>query len=481
MSVGKHTLTNLAGSVAPMLVAIVTIPQYLTNIGEERYGVLAVIWLLLAYFGFVDLGFGRAVAQRLARLADAPARERSRVVWTGVLASAALGVAGGVLLYFTVRYLIAAHFTMSPAMRQEAMESVVWLSIALPFVVPGTICSGVLHARLRFYEANVIQSCGTILTQVLPLCVALSGRVELRYLVATVLLTRSLTSLATLAACWRHAPLERPSIDRAHLLEMLSYGKWVTLMNIVGALLVVIDRFAIATLAGARSVAHYSVPYDLVTRVTVLSASISSAVFPRVAAANEQEGHELAFRATAVLMAVMTPIAITGILLLQPFLSFWVGKDFAAASAGVGEVVLVGIWMNGIAVPQHSRFLATENPKKLAINYLIELAAYVLALWIAVSAWGVVGAACAYTLRTMLDTLLVLRLNRTLRQVASAAAPSLLLVLGALAVRACAPSLVVGLIAGGGLIALALFMNRQTNAIVFRHLVRPRPVKGIAA
>jgi O-antigen/teichoic acid export membrane protein len=482
MSIGKHTLANLSGSVVPMLVALATIPQYLALIGEERYGALAVIWLLLAYFGFVDFGFGRAVAQRLARLTEAPARERSCVVWTGVLTSAVLGVGGSGLLYFTAQYLIATHFTMSAPMRQEALDSVAWLAAALPFIVPGTICSGVLHARLRFYEANIIQSCGTVLGQVLPLCVALTGHVELQYLVPAVLLARCFTNAAMLAACWRHVPLEAgPFIDREHLLEMMTYGKWVTLMNIVGALLVVIDRFAIAALVGARSVAYYSVPYDLVTRVTVLSASISSAVFPRVAAANDKEGRELAFRAGKVLLAFMTPIAVAGIVLLHPFLVFWIGTDFAAASAGVGEVLLVGIWMNAIAVPQHSRFLAAENPKRLAINYLIELAAYVLALWIAVREWGVIGAACAYTLRTTLDMLLVLHLNRTMRQVVPVLVPPLFFVLAALAVHMATPVLMLELIAGLGLVASCLYMHRQTYKIVVRHLAGSQRLKGMVS
>jgi O-antigen/teichoic acid export membrane protein len=471
MSIGKHTLANLAGSVAPMLVALVTVPHYLSAIGEERYGVLAVIWLLLAYFGFVDLGFGRAVAQRLAWLTDACAQERSRVVWTGVLASAAMGAGGGALLYFTANYLVAAHFTMSASMRQEAAGSVLWLAIALPLLIPGAICSGVLHARLRFREANVIQSCGAIAAQVLPLCVALSGRVELRVLVLTALLTRAFTTLALLAACWRHVPLQGPSIDREHLLGMVSYGKWVTLMNIVGALLVVIDRLAIATFAGARWVAHYSVPYDLVTRTTVLPASVSSAVFPRAAAVGDKEGRELALRASVVLLAIMTPIVVAGAVLIRPFLAFWVGQDFAAASAGVGEVLLLGIWVNAVAVPQHSRLLATGNARKLSINYVIELAAYVVALWIGVRVAGVLGAACAYTLRAALDALLVLRLNGTLRDSASSAMPSLTLLLAALALRFLAePSYAQAFIAAL-IFAAVLHLHRRTYARVVLHLV----------
>jgi O-antigen/teichoic acid export membrane protein len=169
----------------------------------------------------------------------------------------------------------------------------------------------------------------------------------------------------------------------------------------------------------------------------------------------------------------MTPVVITGILLLEPFLVLWVGKDFAAESAGVGELILLGIWMNAIAVPQHFRFLAAEQPKRLAINYLVELAVYVLALWICIGAWGITGAACAYALRATLDALLVLRLNGTLRQIASASAASLLLVLAALGLRVAALPLIAELIAGSSLLALSLCLHKQTYGAIYRHFVRP--------
>ena len=473
MSLGKHTLLNLGGAIIPMMIALLTVPLYLQYIGAERYGVLAVIMALLGYFGFFDFGFGRAIAQRMASLTSANDVERSNLLWTALTITFLLGIVGSLFLWLFADYILTHLIEMSESNRKEAASAVGWLLLALPILFPASVLQGALQARLRFVELNFVQVVGSTTGQLLPLGVAVSGNTELNALVPAVLASRLLTMSLLYAQCRKHVPIiGRPVIDRTHLKPMMAYGGWISVMTFLAPLLVTIDRLIIATIGGAKAVAYYTVPYDLVARMMVIPGSLSSALFPRLAAADEHQGRDMANRATNILIAFMTPVVIAALFLIQPFLELWVGADFSLASQGVAEIILIGVWVNAVVIPHHSRFLATSSPKKVVGIFLFEIPVYIGMLWIGLTNWGIVGAAAAWSLRVLLDTVLLLKLNKVFLYTLRANYISMLLVIVAsLVVLWGSLSFELHWAVAGMLICASTLKDKQILSASYNHLI----------
>src|SRR5579862_5657684 len=109
----RNFIVNLLYPSVRVAVAFVTIPIYLRHVGEARYGVISIVWVLLGLFGFLDLGLSRAVTNALAKLRDAPQTQRARVLLTTFGLNLGIGLAGGLVLY-VFGGLLLKHFVSMP-------------------------------------------------------------------------------------------------------------------------------------------------------------------------------------------------------------------------------------------------------------------------------------------------------------------------------------------------------------------------------
>ncbi|HES77073.1 MAG TPA: flippase, partial [bacterium] len=73
----------------------------------------------------------------------------------------------------------------------------------------------------------------------------------------------------------------------------------------------------------------------------------------------------------------------------------------------VAVILLLGIWMNALAFLPYSYLQAQGRPDLPAKLHLIEVVPYLVFLWWAIGAWGIQGAALAWTLRVSLDSVLL--------------------------------------------------------------------------
>ena len=383
MSVRRNTIYNLLGSVVPMGMSLVTIPIYLGLIGEGRYGVLAIAWLLLGYFGLFDLGLGRATAQRMAALHDGTAAERAQIFWTALFLNVGLGILGGLLIWPIASHFFANVFKVEDALRPEIAAAVPWLILAVPMATLSGVLTGALQGVGRFLELNLISVSGTALFQVLPLSSAILWRADLGVLLPAALLARLITLLLLYSRCRQRILLgQRITFDRAQAGQLMRFGGWVTVTSFIGPMMVMLDRFIIGAVIGAKAVSYYTVPFQLAGRITIIPGALSSALFPKLASVVGKEGRELALRGVSAILVTMTPLIVAGILLIEPFLSWWITADFAHHSAEVGQVVLLGFWANSLAVIPYVQLQAKGRPDLVAKCHL---AAILALLWLTLS------------------------------------------------------------------------------------------------
>jgi O-antigen/teichoic acid export membrane protein len=271
--------------------------------------------------------------------------------------------------------------------------------------------SGVLEAAQRFDLLNFVRIPLSASTFLLPL-VGLELNFELPGIVTLILIVR-LMALLILVAFAIHLFSELGRI-RAHLAlfrRLFSYGGWITVSSFIGPILVYIDRFMIGSLLSIAAVTYYTAPYEAVTRLWIIPFSLNMTLFPVFSILGGRQDREKVGTVFAgslkYTLLVLGPIVLMILLFAEKILQVWLGGDFPIQSTGPFRVLAVGVLINSLANVPYVLLQGMGRPDIPAKCHLLELPIHIWVAWTVINDWGIVGAAAAWTLRMVLDAILL--------------------------------------------------------------------------
>ena len=400
---------NVMGMVLPTVITLVTVPIYISYIGTARYGVLAIIWILLGYFGFLDFGLSQASANALAKLGHASRSDRAGVFLTSLYLNLVLGTLGAIFLYFAGSTLLHHVLPLSDAINEELETAFPWIACMLPLALVAGIARGALEARERFFLVNILDMIGASVGQILPVICAILIGPRLAVIIPAAFLARALSVALTLGCVARIEKLGTLRVfDRARFGELFRFGAWVTVTNVISPILTSIDQLLVGSTLGAVAVTHYAVPMNLVGRSQIIATALARALFPRFSRLTSNEAMLLATKAIVSLGYGFGAICGPAIIIGGPFLSLWMGTDFAAYATPVIEVLLIGAWLNGLAFIPYGFLQGQGRPDLVAKLHAFEFLPFIGVLWLLLHRFGLVGAAIAWSGRVAVDAALLL-------------------------------------------------------------------------
>ena len=365
----RNILYNFVGSVAPLLATILTVPQYLRAIGEVRFGVLSLVWLIFGYFGLFDFGLSRAAANQLSQLRTENKSERVGVFYTALFMNGFFGIVAAAAFYASASVLLVHLTGRASELNIEILQALPWIAGFFPLALMGGVFVGAMEAEERFFELNVQQIVGSVFLQVFPLIAVLLFEATIEVAVIGAIVAR-IIAIAWLAftVILPLSRLGRPTINIQYAAALLKYGAWVTATNGLSPLLVSLDQFVIASVLGARSVAYYSVSYSIATKVLLLPGAFSRTLFPQLSNLTEIDAKALASRAVFTLSGILSTACASSILLVEFGLQIWIGSDFAREATSTARLILVGTYFNGLAFVPFALLQAQRKPERCREN-----------------------------------------------------------------------------------------------------------------
>ncbi len=411
----NNVLWNLFGRIAPLITAVVSIPLLISNLGIERFGILTLVWMIIGYFSFFDLGLGRALTKLISeRIGKNQKTDLPSLIWTGLLLMLILGMIGGVISAILSSWLVNSALKIPLLLRIEAQTVFYLLSFSIPIVITGTGLRGILEAYQRFALVNSINIPMGMFSFLAPLLVLPFSK-SLVPIVVILVFGRLAGWGIYLYYCYSIIPEMRLGVllEKKMLSLLIRFGGWLTVTNVIGPFMVYLDRFMIGAFVSMASLAYYTTPYEVVTKLWIIPGAMVGVLFPAFAMSFTQDRNRMTalfVKSVKYIFVIFFPITLIIVSLAHNILNLWLGAEFANNSTPILQWLAVGVFINSIGQIPYTMIQSTGRPDFTAKLHLVELPIYLLMLWFMLSKFGIIGAAIAWTVRVSIDTMLLFRL-----------------------------------------------------------------------
>lgn len=417
----RNTLWNFISQGWFLILAFITTPYIVHKLGNDAYGVLAIVTVIIGYFAFLDLGVGMAIIKYVSEhYVKKDFDTIRRIIGTALVVHFLMGFVGTAVIVSLTRILVNKLLDI-PSDLINTSFFVFYIS-ALGFLInmPLNVFASIPRALQRFDITSKIHICfGTL--QLLLTVLLLHLGYFLKQIVIMNLLISLLNISVYLIVSRKLLPQIqiKPAFSKSMFIKLFKFGGFVAISRVTVQISTQINKFIIGIFMPISYLTYYVVPYGLAEKIGIIPDSISSVIFPAFSeldSINKQDLlKELYLRATKYIVIATIPLIILFIVFAQKFLYFWIGPEFAQKSTLPLQIITSGIILSCWAYTSVAGAQGLNRPDIPAKFQVAEGCFNTGLCFLFIPRWGIVGAALAWSsYRFILIPLMIFIISRFL-------------------------------------------------------------------
>jgi O-antigen/teichoic acid export membrane protein len=407
----KGTAWNLTGQATTVAASALFTPFVVRQLGVAEYGILAFLNLLTSYLSYTDWGMGTASTRFASLEQSAGSNREAEVIWTGTSLSALLGTVVAVLLIASAPAINDGLLHVGSPLRGQAIVALRIVGITFLLKNIANVMNTPQLVRLRFDTYTAITS-GAVLLQIVstPIILWLGGNL------VTIAATSAAVNFCALGlhfAIGRHLlpQLWPPRLNPGLFWPLFNFGALVVLSQVPELILTNAERFGLMYFTSVASLGYYSIAYTYANLSLIAAIAMGQVLLPMFSqlqsSSREEELGRLYRRSLVSMGFALAPVAVVLAVAARPVLTTLIGVDYGRQSTPACYLLLVGIVCSGIAYVPGSLLLASDKGAVVARIRWCELVPYLVIAAAFTRKYGIGGAAAAWTLRAVVDFLLL--------------------------------------------------------------------------
>jgi O-antigen/teichoic acid export membrane protein len=401
-----NVLWSWAGVLINIFTGFALSPFIIRRLGSDDFGVWTLVLSLVEYYWLLDFGFRNATVKYTAHYrAMDRSHDVNRVINTALMYAAIIGATMLLVTVFGGPF-IAGHFKTNHAVFTSLLMVVgaSW-SMGVVFNVFGAALEGFQRYDVTsriWIISGAVRSIG--------LAVVVALGLGLRYMALMLLASQVLAYLLNYLGFRRAFPplqVTKRLADRAMLKEMVVFASQSFGIAMATRALVQTAPLMIGAMMPVRNVGYYSVPQktldyanDGVGRFGMVTGSNSA----ELAAKQDWDAlPELGILANRYCLALYLYLAVFLLVYGRAFFSIWINPEFAAQSAPLLPVLLLGAVANSSQYNSSCILTGMGRQKLFAMGMVLEAVLGFGLIWLVIPRYGLLGVAAVVSLLMFLD------------------------------------------------------------------------------
>lgn len=404
----EMAVINLATSALawgwPVLLAFAATPFIVKGLGNDGYGIRGLVSSITGYFALLDLGLNGAVTKYLAEYRAKNDKEQTtELLGTTLTTFTALGVIGGLVIFFLAEWFTKHLFTIPPSYYSEAILAFRLTGLGFFLSMLTWWGSSIAPGLQRFDVFNGISiGFGTITTLGMVLAV------KLGYGLVGVVVANLIANATAALAYWVSSRKLMPEItirfsfDKAMFRRTFMFGIYMVAFRVFALLFAQLDSVLIGAWVGTAAVTFYIVPQQVAQVVHGLNGKMMQIIFPMASEFSSKGDKDRIDRlfvrsfnlSVFIGLAIAVPLAVVG----GPLLRYWVSPEMAKNSTAVLELLLVTFFFSGLTAMPTNILGGVNAPQYTTIGAMLSGVFGVIFYFLLIKPFGIAGVAAGKAL-----------------------------------------------------------------------------------
>ncbi len=402
----KNSLYNLLGFVLPILVILFITPIIISHWGAKDYGLYIFLNTLIVFLGLLDLGVSIGTSKHIIEYRSIGDERRLKkmlhsmnsvyliLAFVYLLACTSVGVI--IQLFFIDRVGTSNNYL------------IIFFILGIIAFINAVIAnfSNILFTLQRNDLQVKISMVFMLISNASLLVLVLSGFGLLAVLVVQLFLSL-LNNIVYFFTARNIFPLMRLKYEwvQEEILKNYRFGLSVAFNNLASSSLVHFDKLLIPVFLGNAQLTYYSVPGSVATKISSISSTFSSLLFPITVNLNALHDTEkikrVYIRSMRLIIILSSAISLSITFIADKILLYWLDDTFAKQSSMVLILLVMTNFILALYGPLSNLLTALNKIKFLTIGSLIMASINILCLFVLLPKYGISGAALSYLISVL--------------------------------------------------------------------------------